>query len=434
MTLADTEKQKLVAKATQAVKDKDWPKILRLIDDEGLEPDTATGNKRLSFAHLAAKQGRVDVLKDLHNRGAQLEGKYDKQGMDVVHYAAESGHVDTMDWLATQQVDLDALTHIRPEMRKVWPGGAGRVTEPQHQTPLMLAVMENDPQMVHHLLKHGVDPEVPNKNGDTALMKVPDGGAGGANPIISLLAAYGADLNALDNSDNPAIMRIGAIGFNMQAAEKMADEGAVINPPQARLPFNIYARTYGRGGMFALASEFIEGRENIVAIDPSQPFSKAELFAPNKQGYAPLDSRETWQNFTAIAQALQAQGDPLSKQDLMAENAHGETWLQRAVSCGGYHAVSQILREQGEPIKGSDFADADNPQLPNALGKTAQNSYLGLRVFTDPEHWQGRTAQELKRFRAELPADLREQFSNSIRLATRLQQNERDAGNKGISR
>ena len=117
-----------------------------------------------TLAHLAAREGRVDVLIWLKQRGADLNTKRtppsqsslfvfnEDGGPTLMHFAAEGGHVQTMKWLKEQggkNADVNAKA-------SGW-------------TPMHAAAEGGHLEAMKWLKEQGVDPKARNQNGQTAM-------------------------------------------------------------------------------------------------------------------------------------------------------------------------------------------------------------------------------------------------------------------------
>lgn len=420
MTLADPKQQALVASAYDAAKKLDWKTVMHLIDTQGFDPDTRVGQERQTMVHFAAKLGQVGALQQLHTRGAALEGIFDKNGQDALHLAVKSGRYREVEWLAKQGVDLDAMGKKNPHPKPYRHGAPVDFDEPR-LPPLHLAAKKHDLKMVELLLDFGANPDSRDHEEKTALMQVVN------QPLMratrqtaALLVAHGVDVNAVDANGNTAMMEATRTTQNLAHAEMLADMGALLDHPQAALPLSDWMKKSPVN--VELADRFVRGRKHIAHPDPATLTDKSELFAPNAQGYAPLDSPENWQKLPEFAAALHAAGNPLTKADFGQQNAFGKSWMVRAVECGGYTPLRDVLVAAGEPLSGKDFVEKDRPTQPSPLGMMAEDMWLGVTVFRDISHWRGQPADALHAFCKDLPQGLREQFGNYHQILATLRQ------------
>ena len=98
----------------------------------------------------AAKTGSLEAVKDLLNRGADLEAKSEK-GKTALHYAAANGYVEIVSLLLGQGAVVDARD-------KDW------------HTPLMLAAIYGCNHTVQSLVTNGADVGAKTLVGNTAMI------------------------------------------------------------------------------------------------------------------------------------------------------------------------------------------------------------------------------------------------------------------------
>lgn len=97
-------------------------------------------------------------------------------------------------------------------------------------TPLILAVYNNQPEVVDFLLKKGAKLEAGDGAGNTALMGVC---FKGYTPLAKLLIESGADVNQR-NSNGATALTFAATFGHMEIAEMLLKSGADISIPDAR--------------------------------------------------------------------------------------------------------------------------------------------------------------------------------------------------------
>jgi uncharacterized protein len=98
----------------------------------------------------AAKSGNVEAVKDLLNRGADLEAKSEKS-KTALHYAAANGYVEIVNLLLGQGAVVDARD-------RDW------------HTPLMLAAIYGCNHTVQSLVTNGADVGAKTLVGNTAMI------------------------------------------------------------------------------------------------------------------------------------------------------------------------------------------------------------------------------------------------------------------------
>jgi ankyrin repeat protein len=131
----------------------------------------------------AAKQGDTNQVKDLLDRGADVNAKH-KGGQTALMYATFKGHTDTIKILLDRGADVNAKHK----------GG---------QTALMYAVIKGHTDTIKILLDKGADVNAKDMYGDTALMEAT---FKGHTDTIKILLDRGADVNAKDEDGYTASM------------------------------------------------------------------------------------------------------------------------------------------------------------------------------------------------------------------------------------
>ena len=101
----------------------------------------------------AASEGNLEKISEWLQKGADINGKYDKD-FTPLHWAATMNQVDAIQLLADEGADLDARDGYQ-------------------STPLLLAAFFGQAESVEYLLKRGANPKLKNKDGalpDQAMM------------------------------------------------------------------------------------------------------------------------------------------------------------------------------------------------------------------------------------------------------------------------
>lgn len=407
----------------QAVRMKDWATVLDLIDNHGADANQRLGTNRRTLAQHAAYKGRLDILKELHARGAQLEGIYDQQGMDVIHSAVKGTQYAVVEWLAQQGVNLDACAKKDGTPPRHTPYGPSQQFSTPRKTPVQMALKANTQRMAQLLMDKGASPDARDHDGNTALMDVVQATLSRATRVsANLLLAYGADIDAVNKKGETALQLAFRASSFRGHANLLLDAGANAYNPDAAATLSEYVKNASYTDRTKV-EEMLEHRMTLPRLDTSQSFTKADLFAPNEAGYAPLDNRETWAQIGEIMNKLAAQGEPLTKEDLLQPNAQGTPWFHRAIDCRAYNKLADALAKQGTPMQGADFADStkSRSQLSD-LGLYAEDAYLGRTDFSDKAHWQGKGVEAFSAFCKALPSVLLEQIPNRFRIVQSLRE------------
>ncbi len=138
--------------------------------------------KRRTPIHYAAESGHAEIVKLLCNKDA-LTRLSDTDGMRPIHLAASNGHADVIEVLLNNRADPNdvvrdarmtalhfAALHDHLDAAKVLlaAGAEPNTVNNTGYTPLHIAVLRNDPDMVELLLTKGAGAAVP-RDGRTAL-------------------------------------------------------------------------------------------------------------------------------------------------------------------------------------------------------------------------------------------------------------------------
>lgn len=414
MTVTPAQRQMLMAKAAEAAARLDWKEVMRLIDQEGFDPNWRVGYDNQSLVHRAASLGQMQALRDLRARGAKLEGVYDRAGREPIHVACRSSRVDVVEWLLDQGCSIETTGAPVKASDKPQP-----FVEPR-LPPLLAAVDRDQIEIVKCLLSRGANVHARNQNGDTALMMAARKNRTGTSMrMIHQLLNYGVEIDAVNNAGRSALMEACFIKKTPNHVDVLVDAGAQIDNPLCKHDFEKWmdARM-----LFEAGKKFVQARKSIRHIDVSQPFAKADLFALNEHGYAPLDDPKAWEQLPALAKALERAGTPLTRADFFAERAEGSNWVQRAIECRHYADVHRLLDAIGEPMRGRDFADSKDPSQPSALGRAAADAGLGEGALSHYATWEQSDPRRIRVFASELPEELRRQFSNALSLSIRREE------------
>lgn len=122
--------------------------VKRLVS-EGAAVDAADPEKRTSLM-WAAFNGHTAVVDYLLEKGAELDAK-DASGRTALMYASSGPFAETVDLLLKEGSEVNTQGTL------------------EGFTALMTAAAEGQLEVVRLLLEHGADPELKDKDGDTAL-------------------------------------------------------------------------------------------------------------------------------------------------------------------------------------------------------------------------------------------------------------------------
>ncbi|NLF72867.1 MAG: hypothetical protein GX575_27845 [Candidatus Anammoximicrobium sp.] len=198
-------------------------------------PDSVIPDTPITPIHIAAGHGNYAMVQWLIDRGVDVNGRDYDDRIDYdpptcLHDATQSGDARMVELLLRNHADVDALAmlveHQDGDELYGWRGtpllwaavceanevaavlldwganGCFRESEWGY-TPLLIAVENFNRPLVELLVKRGVDPNVPNNFGQTALhravARLPYGEAEALKlQVLELLLDYGADVNARD--------------------------------------------------------------------------------------------------------------------------------------------------------------------------------------------------------------------------------------------
>ena len=99
----------------------------------------------------AAYMKNPSLLIDFYHKGLDLNTNLNPEGWKIIHVACQTGNKDLTNFLVSKKADLNPVEYT------------------QHWTPLMVAVFNNNVEIVSLLLLHNVDCLKTDKEGKTAL-------------------------------------------------------------------------------------------------------------------------------------------------------------------------------------------------------------------------------------------------------------------------
>ncbi len=235
---------------------------------------------------LAAREGYDEVLKALRNAGAPLEIE-SQYGHTPVIEAVINAHVRCVITLGLRHVDLDVRLDNQPLM--VLAAGTGKLNLmeflaargqdadplPAGASPLLAAVQGTSLEIVEWLIDQGVNVDVRDLNGRTALHHAVDAGR---VDFVEALCKGRADVEAADR-DGVTPLLLAAMGGEADIARILLQAGA---DPTATDNNGMNARAHaaGRAAMNEVLDEYASGEHDASdfflddVVDDSNEWSK----------------------------------------------------------------------------------------------------------------------------------------------------------------
>ena len=164
----------------------------------GHAPVSNTALSEVSITE-AARRGDAKAVKSLLDGGADVNAAQG-DGMTALHWAAERGHAEVANLLLSSSADVEAKTRIGS------------------YTPLHVASRRGHVPIVVRLLEAGADPGAVTMNSGVTPLHLAAAAVGGTGAVVALLA-YGADVNARENSVGQTPLMFAA-GMNRAGAVK----------------------------------------------------------------------------------------------------------------------------------------------------------------------------------------------------------------------
>lgn len=327
--------------------------------EDGVSVEAADEDQRRAM-HVAAINGDMPLLRELHSRGAEADPQ-DKHGMTPLLDAIGNPQADAAHYL---------LERMKADAERVDCSGHGVVRIASTRQPII------GEQNLMLAMRYAKNIDMPDSEGKSPLEAVLMQ-RGNAQAAVLLLLG-GAD----PHYRNP---RSGAVLSN--GISDGSNSGIVILPmrPFLQLP---------------PVPDDLAGLTHDALVEPNG--HKARL----------LDNPRLWRRMPEVLEVLKAKGEPLpNREELTSGGVMGYPPMALAVLAGQYDALEKCLTSHGDRIRGSDFAQ-----------EHFCDAALGSRVLQDQirtERWAGK-AQELKQFYNELPDKARDTISNYQQVYARV--------------
>lgn len=150
----------------------------------GVPVDTADDLKRSALLLAARDAGDLDLVRLLHERGAEID-RADASGRTPLSYAAEAGRLALVRYLLSEGAGVDSRDR-------------------RSRTPLFHAVLGNQPEVVAVLLERGAAVDAADRFRDTPFIMAC---AKGHSEVAALLRERGADPSARNQEGRSAADR-----------------------------------------------------------------------------------------------------------------------------------------------------------------------------------------------------------------------------------
>lgn len=151
----------------------DDPELVVLFQNYGFDGSLQFDNDGLNCAHLAAKNGNLQMLEKFIAAGADPSAR-DSTGHNALYYAAANGHSDVIRYLITSNMNI-----------------AIDKAENSWDSPLHAASRSGFYLVVEQLLKHGAQPDIPSRFSKSTPLHF--AAVSGYHRIIQALILAGAD-------------------------------------------------------------------------------------------------------------------------------------------------------------------------------------------------------------------------------------------------
>ncbi|MFE8703431.1 ankyrin repeat domain-containing protein [Cytobacillus sp. FJAT-54145] len=187
----------------RAIETGDSSKVLELVDDKNINQELE-GREPITL--YAASLGHEELTLSLLESKPDFEKK-NHIGNSLLHIAAENNMVKLVEKiLAEKVIDINAENEFS-------------------LTPLFLALIQNNNEVIKVLIEYGADPNISNNDGYTTLHEAV---SKGDDEVINLLIDNGADVNAVTTNDLTTLMTAAQSGNN-SVVEILLTQGADIN-------------------------------------------------------------------------------------------------------------------------------------------------------------------------------------------------------------
>lgn len=213
----------------------------------GADIDARSTRSGITPAHMASRDGHIDMLQCLIRHGADVNAR-DSNHWTPLHHAAERGQSAEVDFLIQNGALVDAVGHpngVTPILVASGHGEAQTVTillqhgatvserDDLDCTPLHWAAEWGNEETAPVLLDHGADANATDRNGRASLHVAANCCEDNGAVIVKLLLEHGADVNVKDDGDNTPLHYAVFESFDIKVIELLLSHGAEVNARSA---------------------------------------------------------------------------------------------------------------------------------------------------------------------------------------------------------
>ncbi len=371
--------------------------------------------------HLAAQKGYADIAGLLITNGADVNAA-DKNGYTPLYGAATAGNTPVMEVLMARKADVnaranDGKTPLYAAVERGQLGAAALLLKNgadvnatwSGSRPLHDAVIRNNADLVKLLLDNGADPNARRSSYNFIDIGTSAGHAEDVTPlimavmnrqpdIVNLLIAHRADVNAVDASGDSALSVLAGIELAEQDTTPTGGRGG-FGGGQTLQPHVLLKTQLAIANSLLAAGADVNSQNNFkesplrkAVYNKSSELVKlllqhqAKVDLLDGQGYSPLEWAVQWQAADIAGLLLEAGANPNVK--FPSKNGYSSGWdgktpLGMAVANIDKPLVEVLLLHKADPNLPDDQGDT-----PLSIAKQKQKDY-GM----SPD--QGRTAAEI---------------------------------------
>jgi len=189
--------------------------------------------------HKAALKGDLAIVKTFLKKDAQLVNADDMNNKEPLHWAAEKGHLQVVEFLISKGADVNAK-NVEDETPLHYSAGYGYIDvvkllvskgaainekTKQGHTPLSYAAMRNQVDIIKFLITNGADVTVNSQNSSTLLHHC---AWEGSKEMIEMLISKGIPADAKNDFGRTPLQNAAMRG-NLEAAKALLAKGADVN-------------------------------------------------------------------------------------------------------------------------------------------------------------------------------------------------------------